>query len=78
MGRGWGLTEGCHGRGFRGNVGGGGGVEEGARAKYARAWRPGLQGDAGSEGWVSAGRRVRQAKDEAASARAWEDEGGWD
>lgn len=50
VGRGWGLTEGCHGRGFRGNVGGGGGVEEGARAKYARAWRPGLQGDAGSEG----------------------------
>lgn len=53
-------------------------MEEGARAKYARAWRPSLQGDAGSEGWVSAGRRVRQAKDEAASARAWEDEGGWD
>lgn len=25
VGRGWGLTEGCHGRGFRGNVGGGGG-----------------------------------------------------
>lgn len=66
----WAWLQGERGRGW--------GVEEGARAKYARAWRPSLQGDAGSEGWVSAGRRVRQAKDEAASARAWEDEGGWD